>query len=118
MQAFVASKGVGFIADDAVGHLCSIFQEEDNIFLSEEPSSGPPVIAKKAVFVEGVEVCKTEDPVEQLLAWGASFSVYTQRPTFRKYENVACIMTHFVVKTDEGKMPRKLEKVWKATLAP
>ena len=68
--------------------------------------------------MEGVRVCDltSSSKAAQLLSWGASFSVYAQKLTARKYENVACVLTRFVLGTDNNKLPKKLAKVSKKLL--
>ena len=106
------------IPDEAASYLCSMFMEEGAIFAEVLPERGPPVIHGEGLFVEGVRVCDptSSSKAAQLLSWGASFSVYAQKLTARKFENVACVLTRFVLGTDSNKLPKKLEKVAKKLL--
>ena len=63
--------------------------------------------------MEGARVCETDSTTksEQLLSWGASFAVFAQSPLARRFENVACVMTRYVLATDEGRVPKKLHSV-------
>ena len=65
------------------------------------------------IYVEGVRVCEMDSTAksEQLLSWGASFAVFAQSPLARRFENVACIMTRYVLATDERRVPKKLHSV-------
>lgn len=94
-------------------YLLSLFQEEDVIFPTERPVGGPPAVVDGCIYVEGVLVTHMESVTkeEQLLSWGATFAVFAQTPLSRRFENVACVMTRYVVETDEGRVPKKLASV-------
>lgn len=101
-----------FFSDEACQYLLTLFNEEDAIFGDMRPDGGPPIVVNRTMIVEGVPVCGLMEAKEdQLLTWGACFAVFAQTPTTRRFENVACLMTRYVLRTDEGRVPKKLSSV-------
>ena len=103
-----------FITDEAVNYLCSMFGEEEAIFCEEATAAGPPILVGHTLVVEGVNVAQIPASAKKddlLLCWGAAFAVYAQKPTSRRYENVAFILTNKVLQTDIGSMPKRVAAV-------
>ena len=83
-------------------------------FFCRESVEGPPTLVGDTLVVEGVDVARIATGKQDylLLCWGAAFAVYAQKPTCKRYENTAYIMTNKVVNTDDTHMPKKVAAVY------
>ncbi|XP_043220498.1 uncharacterized protein LOC122380927 isoform X2 [Amphibalanus amphitrite] len=78
--------------DEKLAHVLMEMREEHVVFGPPGGRAGPPTIHEEELWVEGVKVAQFErfmSKPDQYLTWGAAFTVFAQRLSFRATQAAA-----------------------------
>lgn len=93
-------------------HLLLELREEQEVFGAPSPD-GPPKLYEGAIYVEGALVAECDTMLnicDQLLTWGAAFSVFAQNVR-KSVEGTAHLLLLHVLKTDILKAPKQFARI-------
>ena len=100
---------------DAEG-LAATLRELENVFAETAAGGRHPVLEvdgdnSAKLFVEGCHCVNIQgDTTEQLLLWGISFAVFSQRLNFPAVRNTATFMAVYILESDAvTKLPKELQ---------
>ena len=102
------------VSEEALEHLLLEMREEQAVF-GPPTANGPPCISDGSLYVEREKVAEMStmsNLLDELLTWGAAFSVFAQ-PVKKSVEGTAHLILVHVLKTDVTKPPKSFKKVSK-----